>query len=50
MLRTGLRMQRPELPPLRWLAEDSVIHYPFLGTFMNRVGAVRACPRTPSAC
>ncbi|HEX6243608.1 MAG TPA: lysophospholipid acyltransferase family protein [Polyangiales bacterium] len=44
MLRTALRMQRPELSPLRWLAEDSVIHYPFLGTFMNRVGAVRACP------
>ena len=21
-----------------------MIHYPFLGTFMNRVGAVRACP------
>jgi 1-acyl-sn-glycerol-3-phosphate acyltransferase len=44
MLRTALRMQRPELQPLRWLSEDSVIHYPFLGTFMNRLGAVRACP------
>jgi 1-acyl-sn-glycerol-3-phosphate acyltransferase len=44
MLRTALRMQRPGLQPLRWLSEDSVIHYPFLGTFMNRLGAVRACP------
>jgi 1-acyl-sn-glycerol-3-phosphate acyltransferase len=44
MLRTALRMRRPELSPLRWLAEDTVIHSPFLGTFMNRVGAVRACP------
>jgi 1-acyl-sn-glycerol-3-phosphate acyltransferase len=36
-------MQRAELPPLRWLSEDSVFHYPFLGVFMNRLGAVRAC-------
>jgi len=43
MLRTAVRMQRPELPPLRWLSEDSVFHYPFLGVFMNRLGAVRAC-------
>jgi 1-acyl-sn-glycerol-3-phosphate acyltransferase len=44
VLRTMLRLKRPELPPLRWLAEDDVIHYPFLGVFMNRLGAVRACP------
>jgi 1-acyl-sn-glycerol-3-phosphate acyltransferase len=44
VLRTVVRMQRPELPPLRWLAEDDVIHYPFLGVLMNRLGAVRACP------
>ena len=44
ILRTALRMGRPELPALRWLSEDSVIHYPFLGVFLNRLGAVRACP------
>ena len=44
VLRTALRMQRPPLSPLRWLAEDSVIHYPFMGVVMNRLGAVRACP------
>ncbi|MDB4990823.1 MAG: acyltransferase family protein [Myxococcaceae bacterium] len=44
VLRTALRSQRPELSPLRWLAEDAVIHYPFMGVFMNRLGAVRACP------
>lgn len=44
VLRTALRMKRPELPPVRWLSEDSVFHYPFLGVFMNRLGAVRACP------
>jgi 1-acyl-sn-glycerol-3-phosphate acyltransferase len=44
VLRTAVRMARPELQPVRWLAEDSVFHYPFLGVFMNRLGAVRACP------
>lgn len=44
VLRTALRALRPELSPLRWLAEDSVIHYPFMGVFLNRLGAVRACP------
>lgn len=44
VLRTALRSARPGLSPLRWLAEDSVIHYPFMGVFMNRLGAVRACP------
>jgi 1-acyl-sn-glycerol-3-phosphate acyltransferase len=28
---------------LRWLAEDFVYYLPFVGTAMNRLGAVRAC-------
>jgi 1-acyl-sn-glycerol-3-phosphate acyltransferase len=44
VLRTALRAQRADLAPLRWLSEDSVIHYPFMGVLMNRLGAVRACP------
>lgn len=28
---------------VRFLIEDFVYHFPFLGTFMNRLGAVRAC-------
>ncbi len=44
VLRTAMRVARPSLPPVRWLAEDSIFHYPFLGVFMNRLGAVRACP------
>jgi 1-acyl-sn-glycerol-3-phosphate acyltransferase len=44
VLRTALRSARPELSPVRWLAEDSVIHFPFMGVVMNRLGAVRACP------
>ncbi len=43
VLRTALRVERPSLPPVRWLAEDTVFHYPFLGVTMNRLGAVRAC-------
>jgi 1-acyl-sn-glycerol-3-phosphate acyltransferase len=29
---------------VRWLVEDFVFHFPFLGAFMTRVGGVRACP------
>ncbi len=43
VLRTALRVARPRLPTVRWLAEDTVFHYPFLGVTMNRLGAVRAC-------
>lgn len=36
--------RRPEgARELRWLTEDFVTHLPFLGAFMNRMGAVRAC-------
>jgi 1-acyl-sn-glycerol-3-phosphate acyltransferase len=44
MLRTALRREHPEHRDLRWLAEDFVYHLPFVGTMMNRLGAVRACP------
>jgi 1-acyl-sn-glycerol-3-phosphate acyltransferase len=42
MLRTTVRRERGERD-LRWLAEDFVYHLPFVGTAMNRLGAVRAC-------
>ena len=29
---------------MRPLVEDFVFHFPYLGTFMNRLGGVRACP------
>lgn len=29
---------------VRFLVEDFVYHFPFMGTFMSRIGAVRACP------
>jgi 1-acyl-sn-glycerol-3-phosphate acyltransferase len=43
MLRTALRREHPEHRDLRWLAEDFIYYLPFVGTMMNRLGAVRAC-------
>ena len=44
MLRAALRIEHAQKRDLRWLAEDFVYYLPFAGVFMNRVGAVRACP------
>jgi 1-acyl-sn-glycerol-3-phosphate acyltransferase len=44
MLKTAIRKLHPAARELRWLAEDYVYHSPFMGAFLNRVGAVRACP------
>lgn len=43
LLRTTLRREHPNKRELRWLAEDFFHHLPFIGTFMTRLGAVRAC-------
>ncbi len=43
MLRTGVRLEHPAARELRWLAEDFIYYLPFMGAFMNRIGAVRAC-------
>ena len=43
MLRTAVRLEHPQERELRWLAEDFVFYLPFVGAFMNRIGAVRAC-------
>ncbi|HEX4336119.1 MAG TPA: lysophospholipid acyltransferase family protein [Polyangiaceae bacterium] len=44
MLRACVRVEHPAERELRWLAEDYVYHLPFVGAFMSRIGAVRACP------
>ncbi len=44
MVRTALRLEHAARRESRWLAEDFVYHMPFLGPFLTRVGAVRACP------
>ncbi|MCC6898849.1 MAG: acyltransferase family protein [Polyangiaceae bacterium] len=43
MLRAAVRREHPSARELRWLAEDFVFYLPFVGAFMNRIGAVRAC-------
>jgi 1-acyl-sn-glycerol-3-phosphate acyltransferase len=43
MLRLAVRREHPQHRGVRWLAEDGIFHFPFLGSFTNRVGAVRAC-------
>lgn len=44
MLKTALRHAHPSRRALRWLTDDFVFHSPFLGAWLNRIGAVRACP------
>jgi 1-acyl-sn-glycerol-3-phosphate acyltransferase len=44
MLRLAVRHEHPQHRGVRWLAEDGIFHLPFLGSFTNRLGAVRACP------
>ncbi|HET8934558.1 MAG TPA: lysophospholipid acyltransferase family protein [Polyangiales bacterium] len=43
VLRAALRSQHPAKRVPRWLVDDQQFHAPFLGTFVNRLGAVRAC-------
>ncbi len=43
MLRTVLRREHAQRRELRWLAEDFIYYLPFVGSAMNRLGAVRAC-------
>jgi 1-acyl-sn-glycerol-3-phosphate acyltransferase len=43
ILRTALRLHHDRGREARWLVDDQQYHAPFLGTFINRLGAVRAC-------
>lgn len=43
MLRTVLRRDCGR-PDARWLVEDALFHAPFVGTWLSRLGAIRACP------
>ncbi len=43
MLKMAVKREHPKKRDLRWLAEDFLFHFPFLGSFTNRIGAVRAC-------
>ncbi|MDO8527093.1 MAG: lysophospholipid acyltransferase family protein [Deltaproteobacteria bacterium] len=44
MLTVATLNEHPAHRNPRFLIEDFVYHFPFLGTFMHRIGAVRACP------
>ena len=43
MIKTAVKLEHPAARALRWLAEDFIYNKPFLGSVMNRLGAVRAC-------
>jgi 1-acyl-sn-glycerol-3-phosphate acyltransferase len=43
MLKVAVKKEHGKHRDVRWLAEDLIFHFPFLGSFTNRVGAVRAC-------
>ncbi len=44
MIKHAVHREHPAKREVRWLVEDFVFHFPFLGAFMTRVGGVRACP------
>ncbi|MBI2068086.1 MAG: acyltransferase family protein [Deltaproteobacteria bacterium] len=44
MIRLAVENDHPSRRDVRFLVEDFVYHFPFLGTFMYRIGGVRACP------
>jgi 1-acyl-sn-glycerol-3-phosphate acyltransferase len=45
VLAAAVKHERPELPDVRWLVEDSIFHAPFIGMLLNRLGALRASPQ-----
>ena len=44
MLMRAVEREHPARRRLRPLIEDDVFHFPYIGTFLNRMGGVRACP------
>jgi 1-acyl-sn-glycerol-3-phosphate acyltransferase len=43
MVMHAVRTEHPARRDVRPLVEDFVFHFPYLGTFINRIGGVRAC-------
>jgi 1-acyl-sn-glycerol-3-phosphate acyltransferase len=44
MIMHAVRSEHKSHREVRPLVEDFVFHFPYLGTLMNRIGGVRACP------
>lgn len=42
MIKTAVKLEHPAPRDVRWLTEDFITHMPWLGSMMNRLGAVRA--------
>jgi len=42
MIKTAVKLEHPAPRDVRWLTEDFITHMPWLGSTMNRLGAVRA--------
>ena len=43
MVRAAVKREHPSARSVRWLTEDFLHHFPFLGVVGSRLGAVRAC-------
>ncbi len=43
MIKAAVKRKHPATRDVRWLTEDFIYHFPYLGSAMNRLGAVRAC-------
>ena len=43
MLKAAVKREHAAPRDVRWLTEDFIYHMPYLGSAMNRLGAVRAC-------
>jgi 1-acyl-sn-glycerol-3-phosphate acyltransferase len=43
MIRAAVKREHARPRDVRWLAEDFIFHFPFIGSFTTRIGAVRAC-------
>ena len=43
MIKAAVKREHASPRDVRWLSEDFIYHLPFLGSAMNRLGAVRAC-------
>jgi 1-acyl-sn-glycerol-3-phosphate acyltransferase len=43
MIKACVKRAHSKHRDVRWLAEDFIFHFPFLGSITNRIGAVRAC-------
>jgi 1-acyl-sn-glycerol-3-phosphate acyltransferase len=42
MMKVAVKREHPAARDVRWLTEDFITHFPYLGSAMNRLGAVRA--------